>query len=515
MRSGTIKTLSVVFAVIFLICNLTACNGSNRVPTELSLEVGNSAKLKPSYIINSLGDDAQIVWRSENEEIAAVSENGVVSYVSAGTARIFADGTSADGKKKATEEFIITCEIDVGSEGLLLDQFYVNLSKSGETYQLMASLVHEGDSIVKWESSDDTVAAVDGGKVTYMSPGRAVITATTQLGFTASCNVMCDTVVMTVGDISITDSMYGYWFSSYKTQVVEYNIGYDAAEVWETELTDGSTFGDLFDANVYSSVVQMLAANQAYIDEYGSIPDDLASTAKSQVALAQNENGGAEALESILSNFYVNSEILCKIFEIEELTNRYYSGVFKEGSPDEITEDQIIQRFLNSYVQADHVLIDLYYDYDEELDDYVETDEARQSEKRNEAQEIYDKIVSGELDFDDAMYEYSDDFSDNENGYIFTDDGSFDEIFTTNAFEMNVGEYRMFESDYGVHIMKKFELTEDDLSDELYAEVLSTVQTERFTARLEKYNERVEADKDAIIANYDVIDALLFTSFSK
>lgn len=68
---------------------------------------------------------------------------------------------------------------------LILDKSYLQLYER-ESDQIT---VVKGQGNIKWESSDTNVATVDNGKVTAISVGSTIITATDDTGTTANCNV--------------------------------------------------------------------------------------------------------------------------------------------------------------------------------------------------------------------------------------------------------------------------------------------------------------------------------------
>ena len=138
-----------------------------------------------------------VSWSSSDESVAMVDENGNFYTISAGTAVITV--TTEDGDYTATCTVTVTNDgtappICGGSSitGVTIDQTKLELAK-GESYVLTATLVPEDAMYTKiiWTSSNDDIATVDeNGKVTAVSAGTAVITATTSDGgYTAECTV--------------------------------------------------------------------------------------------------------------------------------------------------------------------------------------------------------------------------------------------------------------------------------------------------------------------------------------
>lgn len=138
--------------------------------TNLELKVGQSEQLTVSV----LPEEAEIkstVWVSSKEETATV-ENGLVRAVASGEAVI----TVKVNDKEAT------CKVTV-SENAEPEEFTLNKTtlvlEKGETETLKAMNLPEGveEKDVVWTSSNDKAVSVEGGVVTAVAEGEAVITA--------------------------------------------------------------------------------------------------------------------------------------------------------------------------------------------------------------------------------------------------------------------------------------------------------------------------------------------------
>ena len=134
----------------------------------------------------------KVVWSSSNEAVAKVDQNGEVTAVKTGTAKITA--TTADGGKTATCDVTVT-DKPVPASGVKLNKTSLSLMES-QTSQLAAT-VEPSDATnheVTWSSSSTSVATVDkSGKVTAVAPGTATITAKTHNGKTATCSITVST----------------------------------------------------------------------------------------------------------------------------------------------------------------------------------------------------------------------------------------------------------------------------------------------------------------------------------
>lgn len=152
--------------------------------TRAKLNTGATLKIRKRIApATAVFDEA--VWSSSNQEVAAVSEAGVVTALRAGNAVI----SCKLGEASAS------CHVKVSGEALKPTGVQLDLSKAsmirGERMKLNATVLPQGvDDRVKWTSSAPGVAFVDSdGSVRAERKGSAVITAKTMNGKTAACKV--------------------------------------------------------------------------------------------------------------------------------------------------------------------------------------------------------------------------------------------------------------------------------------------------------------------------------------
>lgn len=99
-----------------------------------------------------------------------------------------------------------------GRSGISLTAVTLNESEIdlyvGKTFQLAATLTPsnaDGEHTVTWTSSNPAVASVDGGLVTAIADGTAVITASVG-NLSATCKVTVSTMVIPVASITLSES---------------------------------------------------------------------------------------------------------------------------------------------------------------------------------------------------------------------------------------------------------------------------------------------------------------------
>ena len=162
--------------------------------TDLTLDVNGTAKLnatvKPDDATNKT-----VTWKSDNEGVAIVDNNGNVTAKAAGTATITA---TVDGKS-------VSCKVTVNGQTTVpvasveLNQTTLELI-AGKEATLTATVKPDNatNRTVAWESNATNVATVDNsGKVTAVSEGTATITAKAGEQ-TATC-----TVTVTKADVAV------------------------------------------------------------------------------------------------------------------------------------------------------------------------------------------------------------------------------------------------------------------------------------------------------------------------
>lgn len=184
------------------VCKVTA-ERKEILPTSITLDkadvtmnVSETTKLKAD-VWPTDADNKSVIWNSDNEDIAKVSSDGVVTAVKAGKTKVYAT-TQANNLKAE-------CEITVLQPvtGIEMDKASISFTYIGETVQLTAKLLPEDASNqnVTWESSDTKVAIVSKGKVVCTGFGTAVIYAVSaDGGFMATCIINATTGIEGITD---------------------------------------------------------------------------------------------------------------------------------------------------------------------------------------------------------------------------------------------------------------------------------------------------------------------------
>lgn len=163
--------------------------------TALELAKGQTAKLTAA--LTPADASSKITWKSDNDSIAVVSEDGTVTAKAGGKATI----TATAGAVSAS------CTVNVGVPMTGISVSDVTVSR-GKTAQLAVTYEPSdttSDKSVTWKSGDESVAKVDPatGVVTGLKEGTAVITATT----TKTSPVHTATAKVTVKEKHLTEEL--------------------------------------------------------------------------------------------------------------------------------------------------------------------------------------------------------------------------------------------------------------------------------------------------------------------
>lgn len=156
--------------------------------TSRELIVGETLEIKTT-ILPENATNQKVEWTSDNEEIATVNAEGIITAVGEGVCVIIA--TTESNERRAT--LVITVKEEVPE---LVGTIHLDPSimiKQGEFLYLEVtfSIEEAKEENLSWFSNNPTVVAVEkDGRITGMSPGTAVVVVTTPSGRKNYCTVM-------------------------------------------------------------------------------------------------------------------------------------------------------------------------------------------------------------------------------------------------------------------------------------------------------------------------------------
>ena len=254
----------ILFALFLAVSAVSGCTDPvEEIPVTISLNktlmsalpVGSQQQLEA--VVKPDGADVTVVWESDNEAVASVDADGIVSGVSVGTAVITASVGDASAECKVTVVAVKPTAISLTPTKLHL--------KTGDTKELVVAFT-PAEAVAEdlvWETSDASVAAVKDGVVTAAGEGEATVTVKCNGGnLAAVCRVSVaeDYVPVYVTEMQLTPSEMSLEAGQKKTIKVTY-LPADAEEVtdleWETSDADV--------AKVENGTVEAVKAGKAVI----------------------------------------------------------------------------------------------------------------------------------------------------------------------------------------------------------------------------------------------------------
>ena len=170
--------------------------------TDLTLDVNDTEKLTATVNPND-ATNKTVTWKSDNEGVAIVDNNGNVTAKAAGTATITA---TVDGKSVSCKVTVNGQPATVPVQSVGLNQTTLEL-KAGNTATLTAIVNPESatDKTVTWTSDKPEIAAVEGGTVTAKAEGTAIITAKAG-DKQVTCNVKVTAAEVAVESVTLDQS---------------------------------------------------------------------------------------------------------------------------------------------------------------------------------------------------------------------------------------------------------------------------------------------------------------------
>lgn len=217
--------------LVYVIATPVESISLNKYDVQLTVEeqVQLCATILPDNASNKV-----LNWSSNDESIAIVDSEGMITAVGIGETYILASSTDGSGAKAE-------CHITVKAiliESITLSPYYIECLPE-ESFQIQVKVLPENatNKILKWESSDENVAIVDSeGYVSALAPGIATITAQAVdgSGIAAVCNLNVKKIF--VESISLApDQWSGEEGESFKIEAnVSPENAYDKTLLWSS-----------------------------------------------------------------------------------------------------------------------------------------------------------------------------------------------------------------------------------------------------------------------------------------
>ena len=184
--------------------------------TKVSLVKDTSMKVE-AIVKPAKATNKKVIWKTSNETVATVDENGIIKAINSGSATITA--ITEDGNKASDIRVTVTNQkIEVTK--IVLDRTTDTVTTNYGTITLTVTVSPENatDPSVRWNSSNPSVAIVTDGLVRIRGEGTTSITATTSNGKVATYILtVVDNYTFQVKEIRMeTGELMGYTIKIYQ-----------------------------------------------------------------------------------------------------------------------------------------------------------------------------------------------------------------------------------------------------------------------------------------------------------
>ncbi len=358
-----------------------------------------------------------------------------------------------------------------------------------------------------------------------------LLAAATALLFLTGCK-NTGTPVMTLGKYKLTENMYSYWLSCYKTNFLySFNNAVDNPKVWSTVLNSetGETYADYVTKQINQTISFYLVAMKLFSDYGLKISSETSKQINQDIQEKIDYYGSRAEVNTALSAYGVNLDILKDIYIIQEKFFAVYDYLYGDNGIEALTEEEIDAYYRSHYSRVRMIVV---YTKEKALTDSegnytydgngnvktVELTEEEKQEKEIKIQEVLSKLDQGE-DFESLMKQYSEvNSSYYENG-LYVSSGSYENFgykLVEEAIAMNPGEISRVDDEEVTYIVRKEDVLNRGLFKECDKEQLQDLTklaiADAYTKKFSELAKDIVFDLD-LMAQYSVVTAPMNTTF--
>lgn len=318
--------------------------------------------------------------------------------------------------------------------------------------------------------SSDSITPMDLSQVT--DPALAV------------AGVAGEEVLVRLGTAEITANDYLYWLQRSISDYLEPFGGQMTTLPWDTEMSDGLTFGQyMLDNALDAAALHCMLRELARQENLTPDPDVATQVDKQYAAMVVQAGSDESRVIHTLWTQMLTRDLLINLNENTELFSQLAELYYGENSGHYPTDAEV-----NAYLdevgryKAKHILLATI-----DLDTREPLDEATVAQKKAQAEDFLAQLRAAEDPialFDDLMNEHSEDsgLATNPDGYT-TAKGEMVAPFEEAALALKAGEIsEVVESDFGYHIILRLPLDPDDFR----ADCVTSLMEKRIDQEIER-----------------------------
>ena len=316
---------------------------------------------------------------------------------------------------------------------------------------------------------------------------------------------------------SASQGLMSLWIGVQKDSSADYLAFVESEEDgWNIVLDEekGKTFSELFRTDCTLSLRNLLAVEYLHDYVFGfEFSDEQQKSVEEKIDTVAKSFGSMSAFEQEMEKYGATVSDYERYLVLMLKQTTLFNTFYNEGGMRVINEQSKQQMFRDKYAIAYHIFFDMRGTVKDDGTVVSLTQEEKQA-KTAFANEVYEKIKKGEIPFENALLQYTEDAyaSKYSSGYFITDDGKYFKEFTDGVFSLSAGEITMVQSQAGFHIIKRYPMDEAlyDADEDVYAAITEKLITEDFSGLISSVS-------DGVVFNDDIIgqlDAALIKPFA-
>ena len=296
-------------------------------------------------------------------------------------------------------------------------------------------------------------------------------------------------VVMEYKNETVSANMYSYWLSQIKSSYV--SASNDTDEYWATKYSNGQTYEEKMREIVDFNVKVNLICQSLFAEMGLSVSDKEVEEIKSSLADLLESYGSKSQLNSFLSKYNINYDMLEEIYMSELKTTHVYNALYAKGGSREVSEEDVDKYFKDNYTGFDIIMIFNTVEYEKDENGAIKYDETTGSpltkelteDEKKAKEKIADEIMT-KLENGESFAELSEKYNEDPNkdlykeGYFISsnDISVYGTEILTAVQSMKTGEVKKVNDSSTICIIKTKELVDKIYNDEDYKNQLGNLK---------------------------------------
>ena len=320
-----------------------------------------------------------------------------------------------------------------------------------------------------------------------------VLTASSLL----ACSSDSSAPVLKYGLTEVTEKMYTYWVSAYKSYFLSLLGGEDTETYLNSKFVVADENGEDTEMTVaeylderITEIVESNCISLYLFDKYDlELPKSTISAVNEAINSEIENAGGRKALNEALAPIGLNADILRQMYMADEKINYLYTYLYGDSNVGSQGAEPVTTEQYNAFYEANYVCVRHIYirtadknvvdaegnaTYDKNGNVITEAlTEEEAAAKKALCDDLLAQLNDG-ADFLALEEKYSEDAGRHTltDGYIVSRSTSLPDAFISAAFDMEIGEIRRVDASYATHIMLRCELPELGWNKPAYASLM-------------------------------------------